>query len=472
LALMATSVLAITTTALILSSTANERGAYSSSQGRQAFLLAQTALAYAEGDVYSSGQTGVTPPTGTQDLPAQPGGGSGTYSMSLESDSATWDLSGTGTVGGASKTVYAHAYVPSGNAAASYQLWNYLYADDTSGQSTGSCETTINGGTTVSVPIYVRDNLCINGGASFTGSSLTVDGTLTVNGGGSVGTKKKPIQSVAIGGTPSSSACTNGYNGAVTPGTSYCDGKHASLYASSVSTSVPSNDGMPTVDFQAAYNTQQNTTQTGCPSGLFDNNTTFDNSLSNAATKLFEYQYYPGPLSYDCWVGSNELKWQQTSGSSSGTLYVNGTFYFDGSMSLGGGQKIVYSGKGTLYFSGSVSISGGSSFCGIANCTANWNTTDNAVILVAQCWANSTGSSLVNSGCIHISGGADAQVGAYATTNYAIDGGASNMGPVVSDTLSVSGGSSTLIPFDQDNMPLGTPETASTPADPPSNWSG
>lgn len=471
LALTTMSVLALTTTALLMSGVVNQRGSYTSSQAKQAFALAQAGLAYAEGDVYSSADTGVAPPTGTQTLPAQPGGGSGTYWMSVESDGATWTMTGTGTVAGITKTVHTQAYVPSNSSSSSYQLWNYLYADDNSGHATNTCETTLNGGVTVNVPVYVRDNLCINGGAHFTGSSLTVDGNLTVNGGANVGTSSKPIDSVQIGGTPSSSACTNGYNGAVTPGTSYCDGKHASLYSKSVGTNVPTNPGMPTVDFQQAYATQAALTKTGCPAGLFDNDGTLNNSVSSV--NLFPYSYYPTPISYDCKVGGNELKWQQTSTSSAnGTLTINGTFYFDGSFSLGSGQEIVYKGLGSLYFSGGVSLAGGSELCGIANCTTYWNTSQNAIILVAQCWANSTGTSLISPGCVHVSGGANVQVGVYAVTDYEIDGGGTNMGPVVAKNLEVSGGSQTLIPFNQANMPLGTPQTAHTPSDPPSNWSG
>jgi len=471
LALTVMSVLALTTSALLLDAVVNQRGSYSSTQDKQAFNLAQAALAYAEGQVYSAPKTHVAPPTGRQTLPHQPGGGAATFRMSVASDGATWTMSGTGTVDGVTKTVSAQAYVPDDSSSSSYALWNYLYADDTSGQATNTCETTIQGGVTVSVPVYVRDNLCITGGAHFTGSSLTVDGNLTVNGGANVGTASKKIDSVQVGGTPTASACTVGSRSAVTPGTSWCDGTHASLYANLVGASPPSNPGMPVVDFQGDYDTQAAQAQIGCPAGLLDNDGVLDNSVSSA--NLFPYSYYPTPLSYDCKVGTNELKWQQTStGSSDGTLTINGTFYVDGSLSLGNGQNVLYNGKGTLYFTGGVTLAGGSSFCGIANCSSYWNTSANAIIVVARCWANSTGSALLSPGCVHIGGGADVQVGVLAETGYQIDGGGSNMGPVVAKNLYITGGSSTLIPFDQNNMPPGTPQTAHTPADPPSHWAG
>ena len=181
----------------------------------------------------------------------------------------------------------------------------------------------------------------------------------------------------------------------------------------------------------------------------------------------------PTPSSYDCKVGSNELKWQQTStASSNGTLTIDGTFYFDGSLSLGSGQEIVYNGLGSLYFTGGVSLAGGAELCGIANCTTYWNTSENAIILVAQCWANSTGSSL-------IAPAASTSAAARRAGRRVRDDGLRDRrrrhehGPGASRrTSNVGGGSQTLIPFDQANMPLGTPQTAHTPSDPPSNWSG
>ena len=471
LALVVMSVLALTTTALILNSVVNQRGSYSSLQERQAFYLAQAALAYAEGKVYSSATTHVAPPAGQQQLPHQPGNGNATYAMSVASNGTTWTMTGTGTVDGVTRTISAQAYVPSAGASSSYQLWNYLYADDTSGQATNTCETTIQGGVTVSVPVYVRDNLCITGGAHVTGSSLTVDGNLAVTGGANVGTSSKPLDSIEVGGSPTTTACTNGSHGSFTPGTGWCDGLHASIYASAVGASPPANPGMPAVDFAGAYATQAGLAQNGCPAGLLDGDGTLNNSVSAAA--LFPYSYYPTPLSYDCKIGSNELKWQQSSTSSSnGTLTITGTFYVDGSLSLSNGQAVVYKGLGTLYLTGGATINGGASFCGIAGCTGYWDTSTNAIILVARCWANATGTTLLTPGCVHISGGAHVQVGVFAQTGYQIDGGGSNMGPVVAKDLYLTGGSSTLIPFDQDNMPPGTPQTAHTPADPPSNWAG
>lgn len=476
LALAVMLVLSLTSAALLFSGTTNQRSALVSANQEQAFSLAQTALAYAEGAVYSAAANHTQPPIGSQTLPGQPGGGTATYVTSVGTDGVTWTMTGTGTVGGSTRVVTAQANVPSPVTVTDTGIWNYLYADNNSGHATNTCETTIQGGTTVSVPMLVRDNLCITGGAHFLATQLEVGGNLTVNGGANVGTSSKPVSTVKIAGTPSSTACTNGYSGSTTPGTGNCDGKHASLYSSVVGTNLDLQPAMPTVDFQQHYADQAALTQSGCPAGLFDNDGTRNNSLSAATltARLFPYSYYPTPLSYDCHVGTNEIKWQQTStASSNGTLTVNGTFFFDGSISLGSGQQVIYNGQGTLYFTGGATFAGGSQFCGITGCTTSWNPDVNGIIIVANCWANSTGSSLIASGCVDITGGAKVQIGVYVTTNYTIDGGTTNMGPVLADTLTISGGSSTLIPFH--NMPKGTPlntQTSYLPASSPTNWGG
>ncbi len=115
---------------------------------------------------------------------------------------------------------------------------------------------------------------------------------------------------------------------------------------------------MPTVNLAGTYATQKASTQTGCPAGLLDNDGTLNNSVSSV-------NLVPTNSSYDCKVGTNEIKWNGDVGSwTQGTLLVNGKFYFDGSLSLGGGMQVTYTGGGTLYFTGTVTIQGGTSICG------------------------------------------------------------------------------------------------------------
>lgn len=495
LALIVMLILAGTATALILPGSVNQRNSLKSADARSAFALAQTALAYGEGAVYTA--SGVAPPTTLQTLPTQAGGGTATWQVTQVSDpcNCTWSITANATVDGIHRTITAIATDASTTTVTDYSVWNYLYSD-----STSTC-LTISGGVTVSVPILARGNVCLSGSGHFIGSQLKVGGTVSDIGGSNIGTSGTPVSTVQVGScnswntdgtckTHTATGCTVQPSSTYTvaAGTSYCDGKHAPLYATSIGTNLDVTPQMPcigqssTLDptctgthngtwdtLTAAYNAQKALTKTGCPANLLDNDTTLNNSDTSITATMF-----PSNSSYDCKVGSNEIKWTATGQyCGTGTLYVKGTLYFDGSASLSCGWKVQYTGQATLYFTGTFVQQGGTQLCGIAGCTASWNPSANGIIFIAGCWSNSTGSVLVTSNCVQVTGGSTAQWGAYATTQYSIAGGSSNMGPVLANTMSVGGGASSLIPFSV--MPPGTPLNSTThyvPASQPKSWSG
>lgn len=461
LALMAMVVLSTLAAGLLVVVSVNHRTSLQSLDAKKAFGIAETGLAYAEGNVYGAAAAHGTPTTGqtsfTQD------GGSGIYWASVAGDGHTWTMYGQGTYNGTTRQVSAQADVPSPVTVSNSGVWNYLYADSTS----GSCPTTIGGSTTVAVPVLTRGNLCLQ--SQFSGAQLEVGGNLVVSGGkGQVGTSTSKIPNLYVAGT-----CDG-----VTAGTGVCDGSHSPIYASNATTTLPVNPQMPAVNWPTAYSTANpgpgtgHACQTGSnvPNPFFDNDTTLNNSL--ASVNLFPATYY------DCVNGSNEIKWcpsvDSTHGcSTANSLYVNGTFFFDGSLSLSGNSSIVYSGTGTLYFTGTISTSGGVHLCGIANCTGAWDTDNAAMVFVAGCWADSTGSTLVASKCVNYGGNAVLQVATYCTTDYFIAGTATNWGPVLANTLQLNGNMSTLVPFHI--MPPGTPLNTSTeylPASAPTYWNG
>ncbi|MFI5038622.1 MAG: hypothetical protein ACHQCG_01660 [Solirubrobacterales bacterium] len=493
MALIVMAALAGTTAALVLPGAVNQRSSLKSADARQAFALAETSLAYGEGAVYAA--VGVIPTT-VQTIADQPGGGTGTWQATMVNDgcNCTWSITATGTVDSVHRTITAIATDASTTTVTDYSVWNYLYSD-----STSSC-TTISGGVTVSVPILTRGNVCISGGGHFTGSQLKVGGTVSDIGGSNIGTSGSPVGTVEIGSCNSwntdgtchattATGCTVQPSSTFTvaAGTSWCDGTHSPLYATHIGTSLDVTPQMPcigqssTLDptcpsttaswstLTAAYNTQKALTKTGCPANLFDNDATLNNSDASITSAML------GATSYDCTVGTNHIKYTVNSGNGcgTGTLTVSGTFYFDGSLSMGCGLKVVYSGQATMYFTGTVQQAGGTQLCGISGCTASWNPTTAGIIFIAGCWTNSTGSTLAASKCVWVTGGSTAQWGAYATTAYQIDGGSSNMGPVLANSLTVGGGSSTLIPFSV--MPPGTPlntQSHYVPSSMPKSWSG
>lgn len=460
MALMIMAVLSLTTAALMIVVAVNHRESLTSVQQRKAFGLAEAGLADAEGLVYGAAATHTSPATGTQG-PLSVDGGYVWYWASVAGDGHTWTMYGKGQYPagtGPVRQTSAQANVPGPVTVQDTGVWNYLYADSTS----GTCSTTVQGSTTISVPMYVRGNLCL--ADPFTGSQLGVGGNLVMQSKGQIGTSTSPIGTLAVAGT-----CSG-----VPAGTGVCDGKTNPIYASHVSSNLGIAPGLPVLDLPGTYasaNPGPGTghgcqTGSGVPNPFFDNDSTLNNSL--ASVNLFPN------TAYDCINGSNEIKWNPATS----TLYVLGTFYFDGNLSLTGNQHIVYSGTGTMYFTGSIVTGGNFSICGISDCGAGWDTANAALVFVAACWANSTGSSLVSLAyngtyCVNYGGNSTMQVATYCATDYFIKGTATNWGPVLANTLTLNGNLSELVPFKV--MPPGTPTNTVTsylPASAPTYWSG
>lgn len=465
------SILAITTAGVIVAGTANEGTAYTSLKQRTAFAVAQQALAYGDGMVYGDVEASpsVTPPTATQNLPSQPSLNgltvSGTYTAST-TDNQTWHVVATGTVGTVTRTV-SNNVTPSQTvtASGSTSIWDYgVYENDPVG-SLSTCA--ISGGTVVALPVYSKGDFCMSGSLSKIANNIEIGGKLLTTGGAQIGTSTSPIAKLRV-----VNGCNVNSGSYVTAGTNPCDGSHNSTYASSVSTTLDTVPAFPTVDFSGAYTTQKNLTKSAsctssggacCPANLFDNNSTMDNSDTSIAAAMFP------TYSYQCTVGTNTINWTPA-GSGASTLAVNGTLYFDGSIST---NKVVqYTGRGSMYFTGGVTFSGGSSqFCGSTSCASTWGSnpsTDPLIVWVTDCM----GISLTSS-CVNLSGGGKYQVYVYTTGVYTVSGGSSNAGHVLCWSASLSGGTNISASFT--SLPPGIPTSTGTTTitgTPPTGWSG
>jgi len=465
LALTTMAVLATLTTAVTLEVTVNHRESGVSANADKAFAIAQLCLAQAEGLVYSAAASHVQPATGSQSCSQD--GGTGTYSASVAADGVSWTMTATATYQGIQKTVSAQANVPSPITVTDGSVWNYLYADSTSG-----C-TTLSNSTIISVPVFIRGNLCMQNSAQITGANVEIGGNVTFANTSSIGTSTQKISALQVAGT------CNG----VTPGTTGCNGSSSPVWANSIYHGLTQTLQMPAVDFDAMYLNANpgpatghacGPASTGVPANFFDNDTVQNNSITNVATNLFP------STAYDCKAasGTNEIKWTPGQGTNPGQLYINGAFYFDGNLTVGSSTSIVYTGTGTIYLSGTIAFNGSSSFCGISTCSTSWNPDVNGIIFLAACWApNTTGGTLITYAangiyCEDINTTKTVQFGSYVATDYAMRSG-SNMGPVLANTLTLASGASSLIPFH--NMPPGTPLNTSNvylPATAPTNWSG
>ncbi len=508
MAIAAMAILAITTTGVIIAGTANEQTTFASSEARAAFATAEQALAYGEGMVYSNVENGKTVDTSTTFfLPTQPGlNTSGWYQASVV-NSTTWHITATGQVGLVRRTVGADVTPQSTTTIQNTALWSYIYSD-----STSQC-LSITGNLTITVPMISRGNICVGNGSHVinpsSGSPIAMEagGTISDTGGSNIGTAASPLLRVQAGGctawasdgsctATTATSCTVQQTTVVTvaPGTSTCDGTQSPLWASTVNSQLTVVPALPCIGqsstlnpqcpssvaswstLTSLYNAQKAATKTGCPANLLDSDGTLNNSLTSATLSA---AMFPHSTAYDCKVTDSsgtllgEIKWTPSSVCAAATLKVSGTLIFDGSANLSCGWKVIYSGEASLFFTGTFLQDGGTWLCGISNCTTSWDPSTNAIAIVAACWSNSTGSTLVASGCVHISNGSTAQWATYATTNYQLDGGSTNMGPAMANTVTLGGGAQQTIPFN--TLPPGIPVgsvTTTVQGLPPANWTG
>lgn len=469
LALAAIMVLAITTTGVIVAGTTNESTAFVSLKERSAFAAAQEALAYGKGVVYGSACAS----TSCSRTWTDPNSATVTYTACYWTGSAcssspqtTWHVVGTGIVSSLTRTVSVNIGSSSTTTTQS-PLWNYLYEDNTS----PSC---LGGSITISMSILTRGDFCIGGSVRISGASTRVEigGVFTASSAAAtVGSASGGnVAALEIAGTPSSTAC-NIHGTIQAPGTGTCASGQGWVYANTVGTTLSTTPVKPSVNFASAYATQAAGSQSGCTVG--GKNLLDDDSTMNLSNTTNINSVLLGSTAYDCVVtsalGTNEIKWTPPS-----TLYVSGELFLDGTINIPNNTVVYYSGLGSLYLTGGFTMGGNNTkFCGITNCTASWNTANNVVVLVADCWANSTGSTLIigmSPACVDV-GNASAQFAAWVNTTYSVQAGV-NMGPVICDTFNLGGNAGAIQPIL--GFPVGTPgsTTSSTTFSSPTGWSG
>ncbi len=164
LALMTMLTLSILTGAAAIIVSVNQRESLNSADARRAFGVAEACLASAEGNVFGAAADRPRNPNAqpaTGQTACNVDGGTGFYWSQVAGDGVTWTMWGQGTYNGVTRTVHAQSNVPGPVTVQQTGVWNYLYADRTSGTGSGICDTTIGGSTTVSVPTFIRGNLCL-----------------------------------------------------------------------------------------------------------------------------------------------------------------------------------------------------------------------------------------------------------------------------------------------------------------------
>ncbi len=419
----------------------------------RAFALAEAGL----NDAYATLHNSSTPlmpdavPQSTQTV------GDGTISWygTLDQTTNTWTLTGQGSVrnpGHASAVVrVVHGKVQYGTSthgSANNAVWNFIYSDDPN-----YCMSLANS-TTVTVPLYVRGDLCMSNTSSFTGYQLQVGGKLTELNSALVGSSlSTPVHDVHIGGGCSTGGVFH----------SPCSGADH-VWSQVQPDANPAPLTKPPVDIPYWYANAAPGPQHGCTTGSFPGGFDDDGTLNRSRATVDLAPAQP----YDCRVldgtGHQIGRIAWTPGSP-GSLTIDGTIFFDGNIAFTQLNPILYHGRGTIYASGTISLLNQTSLCAIAGCGSNWDVNNDLLAFVAGSSTDTVGFTIGNNSSF--------QGAIYAVDDYTEGNNSTVWGPIIArrvtlqnSTVSTYPPIGTLLP----GMPA-TYDTAVTLTNQPGTWS-
>ena len=301
--------------------------------------------------------------------------------------------------------------------------------------------TTVVGNALVTMPVFVKSDLCLQGSSGIAEPSssgtkkvtLYVGGKLTTTGSAKVGTASRKIISATVVG---------GCNGGTA---SICSNSSFSKVYADAYYSAPTSLTKPPLDVAGTYDSGD-WDHPVCSTGGF----TFDNDGARNASVNTSTLY---GSSYDCTVKDptgttvvGRLAWNNTTHA----LTVSGILFIDGNLHLSGGAQASYTGTAALYVNGSMQTNGNSALCGPgatlagSSCNGLWNSTLGALGIVALNGWTMTGTAEYN-------------VISYVVGNYDDGGSAKVTGPIITDTAKLHGTPDTT---DLTDPPPGLPGAA------------
>ena len=420
------SVLAISGTTAVLYTTSGERAANRSKTDLRAKSLAEAGVNYAFATLYNASDptlaSAVPPRTVTLE------GGTVEYYGTLDQSTNRWTLTGIARVpspnpgaGDVIKIVRGRARLGSStHGSENNAVWNYVYADATTG-----C-TSIGNSVNVNVPLYVRGNLCLSNSASMTGYSLQVGGTLSLSNTSHVGTTDHSASSAdednpQVHEVHVKGGCRLGTTG---PFTTPC-GPAQRVYSEVPPDDQPAGLTKPPVDlagwYQNAYPGPMHGCTTGSFPGGFDNDTVMNRSRGTVTLNP--------STAYDCQVrdASNNLIGRIAWNPTTKALTILGTIFFDGDIEFSNSSQVFYSGRATIYASGTISLRNSTLLCGAPTCDEAWDPLQNLLAFVAGSSTDATGFSVENFSTF--------QGGVYAVNDYVEENNSTVWGPIIARQL-------------------------------------
>lgn len=452
-AVLALAMLSAVGTTVVYFASSGLRSANVSKSQVDAQSLAEAGLGMARSTLFNA--TNYLDPNAVPQQTVSLNGGTVVYSGTLAG--TIWTLTGSGTVRNptgpdaspitrTATTQVAIETVRVGTA--NNAAWNYLFAANPS-----SC-TRVSSNITITVPVYVNGDLCLNSNSRITGPYVGVTGQVTLASNSSIGTSSVPIEQVDV-----VSRCRYGNGSWHTP----CSAADR-VYAQTITTQ-PFVYTKPPVDLAYWYANSKPGPLNGCTQGSFpggfDNNTTMNKSRSTV-------NLMPSSA-YDCRVtdaGGNVLGRIAWAPGNPGTLTIAGTVFFDGHISIPSNTHGRYQGRGTIYTSGRVIFASNADLCVTSGCVpSGWDTSVNLLALVAGESSSSNGISFAsNSGF---------QGALYAINDYSESSNSRIGGPVIARQIALASNShhSAAIQELLTGMPATYTETI-RPVNVEGSWSG
>jgi hypothetical protein len=237
------------------------------------------------------------------------------------------------------------------------RAWNEIMATHPK-SADGICDETIRNAGSISSPLYVYGNLCLQQTVAVTQSSLNVRGSISMdNPNAIVGSSSQPLPNLSPGGSVHIGAnCA--YSQYQSGTFNSCTGlwSNDNIYANSPDKSPDLTINAPVIDWAGAYANSSPgpnfpcLTSSGAPmpiyNGVFgDNNAVLDNSLANTPFNLTP------ATSYSCQTDYGWLTWDATNNllSIRGAVFIDGNAYMQ---PVPANSRVQYIGRGVLYVYG------------------------------------------------------------------------------------------------------------------------
>lgn len=329
--------------------------------------------------------------------------------------------------------------------------WNYIYT--TRAPSSG-CDETIQQSVTISSPLFVSGNLCLQNQASIVSGPLDVKGYLDLQQKQNiVGSASKKISDAHIG-----AGCRYQSNGAFD---NPCKGAPDNVYANVLDASPPAVTP-PLVYWDSWYRNASPGPYFPCSQSsgvppLFDTsppdgrNGTYNNAPFNLTPSV----------GYSCKTPGGQLSWDP----GTKTLTVAGTIFIDGSAYVSNGAVNQYNGQATLYLSGTFLMKNAKLCAGVSadgsTCdVSTWNPNTELLCVVA----NGSGGQVNSWDSIQIVS-AFFQGALFATKSIDTDTTSNVDGPMVGDQVNLGQSVSTSFPTIL-QVPVGMPSNPTVYAQP------